>query len=66
MYQQLTCLQRCQTDALKASGHSNQHIAQQIGVHPSTISRELRRNSDSGSYHFDSAHLRCFDEMQRL
>ena len=40
-YLHLTCEQRCQIYALLQSGHSQAHIARQIGVDPSTISREL-------------------------
>ena len=43
-YLHLTCEQRCQIYALLQSGHSQAHIARQIGVDPSTISRELVRN----------------------
>ena len=44
-YLHLTCEQRCQIYALLQSGHSQAHIARQIGVDPSTISRELVRNT---------------------
>ena len=37
-YLHLTCEQRCQIYALLQSGHSQAHIARQIGVDPSTIS----------------------------
>ena len=40
-YLHLTCEQRCQIYAFLQSGHSQAHIARQIGVDPSTISREL-------------------------
>ena len=43
-YAQLTQEQRYRIEALIASGHSNKEVAEDIGVHPSTISRELRRN----------------------
>ena len=42
-YLHLTCEQRCQIYALLQSGHSQAHIARQIGVDPSTISRERRQ-----------------------
>src|SRR5271154_6158484 len=44
-YLHLTCEQRCQIYALLQSGHSQAHIARKIGVDPSTISRELVRNT---------------------
>ena len=38
------------------SGHSQAHIARQIGVDPSTISRELVRNTGARGYRFKQAH----------
>ena len=46
-YKQLTDEQRYQIEALKREGFTQAAIAQSIGTSPSTISRELRRNSDS-------------------
>lgn len=55
-YTQLSLEQRYQIEALFTAGISQKQIALQIGVHPSTISRELRRNiakrgRTSGEYH---------------
>jgi transposase, IS30 family len=55
-YLHLTCEQRCQIYALLKSGHTQSHIARQIGVDASTISRELARNSGASGYRFDQAH----------
>src|ERR1700693_5977808 len=55
-YLHLTCEQRCQIYALLQSGHSQAHIARKIGVDPSTISRELVRNSGARGYRFRQAH----------
>ena len=55
-YFHLTCEQRCQIYALLQSGHSQAHIARQIGVDPSTISRELVRNTGARGYRFKQAH----------
>lgn len=55
-YLHLTCEQRCQIYALLKSGHTQSHIARQIGVDASTISRELARNSGTSGYRFDQAH----------
>ena len=44
-YTQLSFEQRYQIEALLQTGRSHKEIAQQIGVHPSTICREFRRNS---------------------
>lgn len=43
-YQQLTLEQRYQIYALLKAGHSKTEIAQIIGVHKSTMTRELQRN----------------------
>lgn len=43
-YKQLTREQRYQISALKSAGHYQYQIAALVGVHPSTISRELRRH----------------------
>src|SRR6202167_3122017 len=55
-YLHLTCEQRCQIYALLQSGHSRAHIARKIGVDPSTISRELVRNTGARGYRFKQAH----------
>ena len=44
-YRQLTMVQRYQIEALLKEGLSQQVIAENIGVHRSTIWRELKRNS---------------------
>nr|VFK62203.1 MAG: Helix-turn-helix domain-containing protein [Candidatus Kentron sp. TC] len=49
-YTQLTQEQRYQTYALKKVGHTQAEIARTVGVHKSTISRELRRNSGRKGY----------------
>src|ERR1019366_153958 len=55
-YLHLTCEQRCQIYALLQSGHSQAHIARQIGVDRSTISRELVRNTGARGYRFKQLH----------
>ena len=49
-YQQLTQEQRYHIWALKKAGFSRTDIAQEVGVHKSTISRELRRNTGQRGY----------------
>ena len=49
-YYQLTRDQRYQINYLKAMGCNGKEIACEIGVHKSTISRELKRNSGERSY----------------
>ncbi len=45
-YTQLTLTKRYHILALKKQGFTQKEIAKEIGVHPSTISREIRRNRD--------------------
>src|SRR5947208_2628980 len=49
-YTQLTREQRYQIYALKKANHSQTEIASIIGVHKSTISRELARNGGQRGY----------------
>ena len=49
-YQQLTQCQRYQIKALLKSGQNQTEIAKIIGVHKSTISRELKRNRGQRGY----------------
>lgn len=55
-YHQLTQEQRYQIYALKKTGHSGSEIADVIGVHKSTVSRELRRNRGGRGYRPQQAH----------
>lgn len=54
-YHHLTRDRRCQISALLQRGDNHTDIAKTIGVHPSTISREVKRNSVKGAYVFDNA-----------
>ena len=47
---QLTYEQRCQIYALIKIDFTQEKIADEVGVHPSTISRELGRNSGKKGY----------------
>jgi len=49
-YSQLTQIQRYQIYALLKMGHLQSDIARSLGVHKSTISRELRRNRGKRGY----------------
>jgi transposase, IS30 family len=49
-YQQLTREQRYQIYALKKAGHNRTQMAAILGVHKSTIGRELSRNSGQRGY----------------
>jgi IS30 family transposase len=62
-YTQLSLEQRYQIEALLKAGIKQKDIASQLGVHPSTISRELRRNTarrgqTSGGYQARNAQRR--------
>lgn len=58
MYKQLTMAQRYQIEALNKEGLSQRSIANNIGVHRSTICRELERNQlDNGEYNAVSASI---------
>lgn len=56
MYTQLTHEQRYQIKALLKTGHNQKKIAEAVEVHPSTISRELRRNRGQRGYRPQQAH----------
>lgn len=55
-YTQLAREQRYQIFALKKAGHSQTEIAGLLGVHKSTISRELKRNRGQRGYRPKQAH----------
>ena len=55
-YTQLTHNQRYQIYALLKIGHTNTEIAQTIGVHKSSIGRELARNKGKRGYRPKQAH----------
>lgn len=55
-YTQLTREQRSQIYALKKAGHSQTEAAAVVGVHKSTVSRELRRNRGGCGYRPARAH----------
>lgn len=56
-YHQLTREQRYQIAALLESGHNQSEIALYLGVHKSTVSRELQRNTATRGYLPRHAHL---------
>lgn len=49
-YSQLTLESRYQIYSFKAAGYTQVEIACELGVHPSTISRELKRNTGLRGY----------------
>ena len=54
-YHHVTRDQRFQICALRARGCSKRSIAKQIALYPSTISREIKRNSGKRGYRFNQA-----------
>ncbi len=65
LYKQLTQEQRYQIYALKKAGHEQTEIAQVVGVHKSTISRELRRNRGLRGYRPKQAQRLASERWQR-
>ena len=60
-YNQLTLEKRYHISALRKQGLKQYEIAREVGVHPSTISRELQRNSFNSSYYVpDKAQAETF------
>lgn len=55
-YTQLTQEQRYQIYDFKKAGWTQKAIAWEVGVHPSTVSRELRRNRGERGYRPQQAH----------
>jgi IS30 family transposase len=64
-YSQLTQEQRYQIYALKKIGHSRSEIAAVIGVHKSTVSRELKRNRGRCGYRPQQAHSMMMERRQK-
>src|SRR6266508_3127282 len=64
-YHQLTQEQRYQIYALKKTGHSRTEIAEVIGVHKSTVSRELKRNKGGRGYRPQQAHSLALERRQK-
>lgn len=64
-YQPLAREQRYQISVLMQLERPQREIAEQVGVHPSTISRELRRNGPAKSYCPERAHERATTRRRR-
>jgi len=64
-YNQLTQCQRYQIHALLKSDHKQTEIAETIGVHKSTISREVRRNCGQRGYRPKQAHQKAINRRKR-
>jgi len=60
-YKQLSLEQRYKMDALLKAGLKQKDIATRIGVHPSTVSREIKRNvAQRGNHAFHSIPFHTF------
>ena len=60
-YKQFTKAERNELFLLKKKGYSNKDIAEVLGRHPSTISRELKRNSTKkNGYYPESAERKAY------
>lgn len=64
-YQQLTCEQRYQIYELHREGYRQTQIAEEIGCHKSTVSRELRRNRGQKGYRPQQAHELALSRRQQ-
>ncbi len=66
-YKHLTIVQRHEIKALHQAGHSLSFIGSQLGLHKSTISRELKRNARQwGSYDPKLAQQIANDRKERF
>lgn len=63
-YTQLTQEQRYQIHALKSVGFTQSRIADDLKVHKSTVSRELRRNTRQRGYRPQQAHQLAVERRQ--
>lgn len=68
-YTQLSLAQRYQIQAFVKAGMTQKRIAEEVGVHPSTISRELARNTpkrgkDAGQYLAEKAQRRTAERQR--
>lgn len=59
-YTHLSRDERYQIHALRAGGFSKREIAEQLGRAPSTIAREIARNTESDDYDAGRAHVRSW------
>jgi len=64
-YRQLTQEQRYQIYALQKTGHGPSEIAEVIGVHKSTVSREWKRNRGGRGYRPQQAHSLAMERRQK-
>ena len=63
-YSQLTSEQRYQISVLLKADHTQSEIAELVGVHKSTISREIRRNTGGRGYRPKQAHAKALQRRE--
>jgi len=61
----LTFAEREEIAVARAGGESMRSIARRLGRHPSTVSRELARNTDRGGYRATRAHALAYERASR-
>ena len=61
----LTFAEREEIAVARAGGESMRSIARRLGRHPSTVSRELARNTDRGGYRATRAHALAYARASR-
>lgn len=61
----LTKEQRCQLYLLNKRGDSKKNIAKELGVHRSSIYRELKRNTVGGEYCYKQAHEKAQERRNK-
>lgn len=64
-YSQLTQIQRYQIYALLKMGHLQSEIATSLGVHKSTISREIQRNTGKKGYRPKQANQKALERRKK-
>lgn len=65
IYTHLSIEQRYKIDVLRQQGLDNSKIAEVIGVHPTTVGREIKRNGRNGRYGAQTANRRSEDRRHR-
>ena len=65
-YKQLTSIQRGKIQAYLAAGAGKKEIAKAIGVHYSTVYREIKRNGTKRSYNAELAEQKTRQRWQRM
>ena len=66
MYKHLISTQRSQIFAYKQCGKSAEFIANAVGVHKSTIYRELARNTNKRGGYAHNAHEMAMERQERV